>query len=286
MSYENPKLSHEINVSKDSYVRTFFRLSIGLVLLLLAGFAVIYFSLRVGAQYIPYSVEKPLGDVVVSALADTNNSEERIKAQRKLQQLAQNLKQHMDSPEDMPVNIHLSDMDEVNAFATFGGHIVVTQGLLDTVHSENALAMVLAHELAHIKNRDPLISLGSGVIFSLAIASITGSNVDAYWLTNSTGGLTQLTFSRKQESAADAEAIKALTSYYGHTLGAEELFQAILSKSQYAPHVSEFLQSHPDTENRIISIKASQKNLPSPAELTPLPDEIMKIQRKSLSRRR
>lgn len=42
---------------------------------------------------------------------------------------------------------------EINAFATPGGHIFITRGLLECAESEDALAAVIAHELAHIQLR-------------------------------------------------------------------------------------------------------------------------------------
>ncbi|MDR1410861.1 MAG: M48 family metalloprotease [Spirochaetaceae bacterium] len=43
------------------------------------------------------------------------------------------------------------DSDEINAFATSGGHIFISRALLGSAASEDALASVLAHELAHIQ---------------------------------------------------------------------------------------------------------------------------------------
>jgi predicted Zn-dependent protease len=42
---------------------------------------------------------------------------------------------------------------EINAFATPGGHIFLTRGLVECAGSEDALAAVIAHELAHIQLR-------------------------------------------------------------------------------------------------------------------------------------
>lgn len=42
------------------------------------------------------------------------------------------------------------DTDEVNAFATPGGYIFVTKGLLKNIKSEDELAGVLGHEIAHV----------------------------------------------------------------------------------------------------------------------------------------
>ncbi len=43
------------------------------------------------------------------------------------------------------------DTDEINAMATPGGHIFVSRGLIDCTTSEDALAAVLAHEVAHVQ---------------------------------------------------------------------------------------------------------------------------------------
>ncbi|MDR2053793.1 MAG: M48 family metalloprotease [Treponema sp.] len=45
------------------------------------------------------------------------------------------------------------DSDEINAFATSGGHIFVSRALLNSAASEDALAAVLAHEIAHVQLR-------------------------------------------------------------------------------------------------------------------------------------
>ncbi len=42
------------------------------------------------------------------------------------------------------------DSPEVNAFATPGGHILITRGALGLVGSEDELAALLAHEIAHV----------------------------------------------------------------------------------------------------------------------------------------
>ena len=48
---------------------------------------------------------------------------------------------------------HLSILDskEINAFATPGGHIFITKTLVESATSEETLAAIIAHELAHIK---------------------------------------------------------------------------------------------------------------------------------------
>jgi predicted Zn-dependent protease len=45
------------------------------------------------------------------------------------------------------------DSEEINAFATTGGHIFLTIGLVRAAESEDMLAAVIAHEMAHIQLR-------------------------------------------------------------------------------------------------------------------------------------
>ena len=45
------------------------------------------------------------------------------------------------------------DADEVNAFAVPTGYVFVTRGLLDSLETEDELAAILAHEIAHVENR-------------------------------------------------------------------------------------------------------------------------------------
>jgi len=48
-------------------------------------------------------------------------------------------------------HVNILDSDEINAFATPGGHIFITRGLINCATSEDTLAAVIAHEVAHIQ---------------------------------------------------------------------------------------------------------------------------------------
>jgi predicted Zn-dependent protease len=45
------------------------------------------------------------------------------------------------------------DTDDINAYATPGGYIFITSGLLKQLHDESELAAVLAHEIVHVNKR-------------------------------------------------------------------------------------------------------------------------------------
>ncbi len=48
------------------------------------------------------------------------------------------------------------ESDEINAFATSGGHIFVTSGFIKLMENEDQLAAVLAHEISHVQLRHGL----------------------------------------------------------------------------------------------------------------------------------
>jgi predicted Zn-dependent protease len=48
-------------------------------------------------------------------------------------------------------HVLILDSPELNAFATTGGHILITRGLIEKLQTEDALAAVIAHEIAHIQ---------------------------------------------------------------------------------------------------------------------------------------
>ena len=45
------------------------------------------------------------------------------------------------------------DADDINAFAVPTGYIFVTRGLLESLETDDELAAILAHEIAHVESR-------------------------------------------------------------------------------------------------------------------------------------
>jgi len=233
------------------------------------------------AHYIPYSVE-------VSATSNFNlpfnNNEETQDPQSAeieayLQSLAERIVKTQGLPDEMKITVHYVNNDTVNAFATLGGHIVFFLGLLEQLTSENALAMVMSHEIAHVKHRHPIASMGRAVVIGLTISVIAGStdNNTLGNLLGDAGLLTSLTFSRGVEREADKTALQSVVSLYGHTAGTKTLFK-ILQSSEAKENIRapEFLSSHPVTQNRIENIDkmATTLNWKTTGEITALPEEI------------
>ena len=138
---------------------------------------------------------------------------------------------------------------EANAFAFPGGYMAVSTEMLDKVKSENGLAFVIAHELAHFHNRDHLRSLGRGIVMTALAVALTGPDSSLSTLLAPTSQLGQAQYSQARESLADQTAITALNGYYGHVGGADEFFSMMIGMPEYT--VLQPFASHPELKRRI-----------------------------------
>ncbi len=255
MSYENPEVSHEFNVSRESPLVEFLRLAAGIGICVLLLTAVLYFFGGQLARLIPFSTERSwVGEQVIGVQADEPLTQQQADIERYLQSLVDSLAANMALPQDMKLTVHYTDMDVPNAFATLGGHIVVTSDLYRRLPSENALAMVLGHEIAHIKARDPISAVGGGASVAVLLALVG----DASALLPRVSQLVLLGYSRRAESAADEDAIKAVTAHYGHAGGAAALFEVLADyQDEKGISVPSLLSTHPADAERIARINAA-----------------------------
>jgi predicted Zn-dependent protease len=68
----------------------------------------------------------------------------------------------------LPWRFGVLDAPQLNAFATPGGHIFITRGLLSSMNNEAELAGVLAHEIAHVLRKHHLKAIQKTAQLELA----------------------------------------------------------------------------------------------------------------------
>lgn len=154
--------------------------------------------------------------------------------------------------------------EKPNAFAFPGGAIGVTQGLLDVVEDDVALAFVLGHELGHFAQRDHLRGIGRQIGRQLAWALIFGGD-GGDLLGSHLSTLLDLRHSRGQESGADIFGLELVHRTYGTTAGTDRLF-AWLERRDSNPRWIEMLQTHPVPANRLAEMRAHAARLAAPAQ--------------------
>jgi len=248
--YENPPLPEDVNVSRDSVLGEFLRLLVALIAIVAIAGTMLYFLGGWLARFVPFSAEMSwTGDAVLGF--DLQEARDGESTQRYLQSLADRLAAEMELPDGMRPSAHYAELDVPNAFATLGGHIVVTTALYRIMPSENALAFVVAHEIAHIEARDPIAALGGGALLGLGL-TLLGRDAEA--LAPQVAYLVLNGYSRRAERRADAAALEAVRRLYGHAAGAAAAFEALGAHEGRAGRIPTFLSTHPATQERIAAL--------------------------------
>ncbi len=261
MQYQNPRLPDDVNVSHNHPLKTFIKLlAMAATLAIIVILSLNLFAQAV-AKAIPFRFETAIAERF--ATSETEKKEKPSVPQFYLQDLADKILAQSDAPEDVKITVHYSNENVINAFATLGGNVYFYKGLVEKLKSEQALAMVMAHEIAHIVNRDPITALGRGLSTAIALSAIFGSSDNALIRRFIGGGemLTSLKYSRDHERNADADGYDWVYKLYGHTCGAEELFELFESlNSDDETHLPEILTTHPYASKRLQGIREKQND--------------------------
>ncbi|KPK12424.1 MAG: hypothetical protein AMJ68_01935 [Acidithiobacillales bacterium SG8_45] len=256
MEYSNPEIPEGINTSKEHPLKEFVLLSAGVLGLIFAVVLILGVLADKLAPYIPFTVEQSIaGDRFAESDPD-------LPINKYLNELASRVVAVEGLPDGMTITVHYVDDDTVNAFATLGGNILMFRGLLEQLDNENALAMVMAHEVAHVKHRHPIRSAGRGVVIGLALSMVSSSlgNAMVDTVLGQAGQVTVLSFSRDHEKESDQTALLALVKMYGHVEGATDLFEILKHQEKFSVN-PEFYSSHPLTDNRLKKIAEFSEGL-------------------------
>lgn len=242
-----PKQPREgINVSDTHPLVEAGTLVVGLTAIFVAIAVLLVFLIEVILYFVPAEKEAALfRDWLPVDLVTVSPADERLHA---TQSLLDELARHWpDSQYEFRVEIDTSDV--ANAVALPGGLIVVTEGLLSQVESENELAFVLGHELGHFRNRDHLRALGRGIALSVFFAATSGGDVSGLGIKVS--DLALRSFSRKQELDADAFGLDVVSAHYGHVGEAWRLFERWDAETGTLFDIAAYVSTHPQPDDRI-----------------------------------
>jgi predicted Zn-dependent protease len=165
-------------------------------------------------------------------------------------------------------HLAILDSNEINAFATSGGHILVTRGLINAAKSEDALAGVIAHEVAHIQLQHSIKAIKTSRITQALLVTGTSavgaaSGMDVNQLTDvfneSVGEIVQTMvnngYSQSQEYDADNTALSLMASAGYNPQGLIDMLKelnVIQSKTSGG-----FNKTHPSPAQRIANAEKS-----------------------------
>lgn len=245
MKYTPKLLTKNVNISITHPLREFAILTAGILGALILVYVLLGFALEwVVVPRIPQSVERSLGELFLGNYAVEDSPERQY-----LQGILDRLVEHEPS-QTLDYQIHVEENPMVNAMALPGGHIVLYQGLLDRVESENELAMILGHELGHFAERHHLKGLGRGLVLLVLSATLLGDQSGITQFLQNSLARVESRFSQRQEQQVDEFGLHLLQKTYHHVAGATDFFERIQKGEPEGP-LSYFFASHPSPANRV-----------------------------------
>ena len=136
----------------------------------------------------------------------------------------------------------------LNAFCTPGGYIYIYTGILKYLESEDQLAGVIGHEIAHADMRHSTKQMTQMYGVETLSKIILGKYENLAAVTSSLVGLK---FSRSHEEEADERSVHYLCPTDYNAAGGGGFFQKI--EEDGSAKTPEFLSTHPNPGNRIES---------------------------------
>ncbi|MGK7889394.1 MAG: M48 family metallopeptidase [Leptolyngbyaceae cyanobacterium] len=166
-----------------------------------------------------------------------------------MKQIGDRLVPYSDRPE-LTYTFQVVDDPAVNAFATMGGYVYVTTGLMKAADNEAQLASVVGHEIGHIVGKHAVKQLRQAAI---AQGAMTAAGVEDSVLVNIAVELgISRPHSRDDEREADSLGLVNITNA-GYAPSAMPAFMAKLMSAGSPPT---FLSTHPSVSSRVEDLNA------------------------------
>ncbi|WP_034916333.1 MULTISPECIES: M48 family metallopeptidase [Erwinia] len=187
-------------------------------------------------------------------------------------QLGQRLVAHAWSVKT-PFHFFLISNDEINAFAFFGGNVVLHSALFRYTENESQLASVMAHEISHVTQRHlarameaqqrnaPLTWVGALGSILLAMASPQAGMAA---LSGTIAGTQQgiISFTQQNEQEADRIGIQVLQRAGFDPEAMPNFLQKLADQSRFSSKPPEMLLTHPLPDSRLSDARNRANQMP------------------------
>lgn len=180
---------------------------------------------------------------------------------------------HTERP-NLPWRFCVLDSPTINAFATPGGYIFITRGLLATMNSEAELAGVLAHEVAHVVRKHHVEAMSSlstsGLSGIVKLVSATSEARDNQMATELVGALKDLYLrglDKKYEFEADQMGVVIAARAGYDPYGLVAVLQTLDSINPEHDSLALMYKTHPTAAERLTELDYRLGKLESYSDL-------------------
>lgn len=179
---------------------------------------------------------------------------------------------------NLPWTFTILDTPMVNAMALPGGYVYITRGMLERINSEDELAGVLGHEIAHVTARHAAQQISRQQLAQVGLvlgAVVAGPQaIQQYGQLAELGlGLLFQRYSRGQETQADLLGTGYMAEAHFHPIGAERMLQGLARLDKNPTQgLDRYFQSHPDPAKRVRDVHQKVVELQGMTSSAELPD--------------
>jgi predicted Zn-dependent protease len=162
----------------------------------------------------------------------------------------------------LPYDLQVAVLDDrarpiLNAYAVAGGRITFFDAMIQAAETPEEIAAVLAHELGHVVNDDPvrhmLQSISGLAVASILIGDVTGGGI----LGGTAGAAITSGYSRQAELEADAFAVRQLRAVGLPPSALGRMFERLRERYGETEGLLQHFESHPGLLDRIESAEAA-----------------------------
>ncbi|OCG06494.1 hypothetical protein A9G13_09440 [Gilliamella sp. wkB178] len=165
-----------------------------------------------------------------------------------------------------PFHFYIMQSDVLNAFAFFGGNVVIHSKLILDTDNESQLASVMAHEIGHVTQRHLARAMeaqnrNSPYVWGATLGSIllTLANPEAGMaaMTSTMAGSAQsmISFTQSNEQEADRVGLRTLAKAGFDPYASSEFLQKLADQTRFTSKPPEILLTHPLPNSRLTDIR-------------------------------
>lgn len=176
-----------------------------------------------------------------------------------------------------PFHFYIMQSDVLNAFAFFGGNVVIHSKLILDTDNESQLASVMAHEIGHVTQRHLARAMenqsrSSPYVWGAALGSLllalASPEAGMAAMTSTMAGSAQnmISFTQSNEQEADRVGLRTLVKAGFDPYASSEFLQKLADQTRYMSKPPEILLTHPLPNSRLSDVRSrsmqySKKNI-------------------------
>jgi hypothetical protein len=152
---------------------------------------------------------------------------------------------------DVPYNVKILDVNDINAFNTLGGYLYVNEGLLDFVQSDDELASIIGHETGHNERRHGVTFQAKATAIDLlfGVASLFSPFLYRFGQLAEAGTLAKI--ERGQELQADQYGLLLMSRAGYDPDSMVSVMRHLGALEGHESGVDKYLADHPGINDRI-----------------------------------